>query len=80
ELLRMGAKIKTEGRTAIIKGTDELTGAAVNATDLRSGAALLIAGLTARGPTMITESCHIDRGYEDIVNKLNKLGANISRN
>ncbi|MDD2585165.1 MAG: UDP-N-acetylglucosamine 1-carboxyvinyltransferase [Syntrophomonadaceae bacterium] len=80
ELLRMGAKIKTEGRTAIIKGTDELTGAAVKATDLRAGAALLIAGLTARGPTMITESCHIDRGYEDIVNKLNKLGANISRN
>ncbi|MDD3888570.1 MAG: UDP-N-acetylglucosamine 1-carboxyvinyltransferase [Syntrophomonadaceae bacterium] len=80
ELLRMGAKIKTEGRTAIIKGTDELTGAAVKATDLRAGAALLIAGLTAIGPTMITESCHIDRGYEDIVNKLNKLGANISRN
>lgn len=79
ELLRMGARIKTEGRTAIIKGTRELTGARVKATDLRAGAALLIAGLTARGPTVIMNSEHIDRGYEDIVAKLNGLGANIKR-
>lgn len=79
ELLRMGAKIKIEGRTAIIKGTRELTGARVKATDLRAGAALMIAGLTARGPTTIMNSEHIDRGYEDIVAKLNGLGANIQR-
>lgn len=79
ELLRMGAKIKTEGRTAVIKGSRELTGARVKATDLRAGAALLIAGLTARGPTIIMNSEHIDRGYEDIVGKLNTLGANIQR-
>lgn len=80
ELLRMGAKIKTEGRTAIVKGINELTGATVKATDLRAGAALLIAGLTARGPTIITNSDHIDRGYEDIIIKLNKIGAKITRN
>jgi UDP-N-acetylglucosamine 1-carboxyvinyltransferase len=79
ELLRMGAKIKTEGRTAVIKGCRELTGARVKATDLRAGAALMIAGLMARGPTTIMNSEHIDRGYEDIVAKLNGLGANIQR-
>lgn len=79
ELLRMGARIKTEGRTAIIQGTKKLTGARVKATDLRAGAALMIAGLTARGPTTIMNSEHIDRGYENIVAKLNKLGANIQR-
>ena len=79
ELLRMGAKIKTEGRTAIIKGCRELTGARVRATDLRAGAALMIAGLTARGSTNIMNSEHIDRGYENIVAKLNGLGANIRR-
>lgn len=77
ELLRMGAKIKTEGRTAVIKGCRELTGARVRATDLRAGAALMIAGLMARGPTIIMNSEHIDRGYENIVAKLNGLGANI---
>ena len=79
ELLRMGAKIKTEGRTAVIKGCRELTGARVRATDLRAGAALMIAGLTARGSTSIMNSEHIDRGYENIVAKLNGLGANIER-
>ncbi len=79
ELLRMGAKIKTEGRTAVIKGCRELTGARVRATDLRAGAALMIAGLTARGSTSIMNSEHIDRGYENIVAKLNGLGANIKR-
>lgn len=79
ELLRMGAKIKTEGRTAVIKGSRELTGANVCASDLRAGAALLIAGLMARGPSRIANSEHIDRGYENIVAKMNKLGAEIIR-
>ena len=79
ELSRMGAKIRTEGRTAIIKGCRELSGARVRATDLRAGAALMIAGLTARGSTSIMNSEHIDRGYENIVAKLNGLGANIKR-
>lgn len=79
ELLRMGAKIKTEGRTAIIKGSREISGTNVTATDLRAGAALLIAGLTAEGSTVISSSEHIDRGYENIVEKLSKLGARIYR-
>ncbi len=79
ELLRMGAKIKTEGRTAIVKGTYELTGATVKATDLRAGAALLIAAMVADGESTICNSEHIDRGYEDIIEKLSHLGARISR-
>ncbi len=79
ELLRMGAKIKIEGRTAVIRGQKNLTAARVKATDLRAGAALLIAGLTARGSTTIMNSEHIDRGYEGIVEKFNNLGAKISR-
>jgi UDP-N-acetylglucosamine 1-carboxyvinyltransferase (EC 2.5.1.7) len=79
ELLRMGASIKIEGRTAVIKGLKEMTGACVRASDLRAGAALLIAALTARGPTTILDSEHIDRGYECIVEKMNDLGAEIIR-
>ena len=79
ELSRMGANIKIEGRTAIIKGVKRLDGTTVKATDLRAGAALFIAALTARGETVITDSEHIDRGYENIVEKLNSLGADISR-
>ncbi len=78
ELSRMGAKIKAEGRTAIIKGVNELSGARVKATDLRAGAALLIAALTARGTSIISNSEHIERGYENIVERLNHLGADIS--
>ena len=78
ELSRMGAKIKTEGKTAVIKGVRELSGTRVKATDLRAGAALLIAALTAKGTSIISNSQHIDRGYENIVDKLNHLGANIS--
>lgn len=77
ELARMGVKIKAEGRTAIVKGTRELCGARVKATDLRAGAALLIAGLTARGNTIISESEHIERGYESFADKLNQLGARV---
>lgn len=80
ELMRMGANIKIEGRTAIIKGVNRLGGAHVKATDLRAGAALLIAGLMAEGTTCISNSHHIDRGYENIVDKLNGVGAKIQGN
>lgn len=79
ELLRMGANIKTEGRTAVIKGVKSLDGATVKATDLRAGAALFIAALMAEGQTIITDSEHIDRGYEKITDKLRSLGVDISR-
>lgn len=80
ELMRMGANIKIEGRTAIIKGVSQLGAASVKATDLRAGAALLIAGLMSKGTTYISNSHHINRGYENIVDKLNQVGANIYRN
>jgi UDP-N-acetylglucosamine 1-carboxyvinyltransferase len=79
ELQRMGADIIQEGRTAIIKGVPRLTGAEVNATDLRAGAALIIAGLEAEGYTDISGVEHIDRGYEDIISKFTSLGADIVR-
>lgn len=79
ELLRMGAEIKTEGRTAIVKGAEELMGATVRATDLRAGAALLIAAMVAEGKSVIADSQHIDRGYENIIEKLSSLGAQIKR-
>lgn len=79
ELQRMGADIVQEGRTAIIKGVPNLTGAEVTATDLRAGAALIIAGLAAEGRTEISGVEHIDRGYEDIVGKMASLGADIVR-
>jgi UDP-N-acetylglucosamine 1-carboxyvinyltransferase len=77
ELARMGANIKIEGRTAIVKGVEGLGGAHVKASDLRAGAALLIAGLMAEGTTCIANSHYIDRGYERIVEKLNAVGAAI---
>jgi len=77
ELLRMGADIKTEGRTAIIKGVKKLSGANVKATDLRAGAALITAAISAEGTTVINDCEHISRGYEDIINKLSSLGAQI---
>lgn len=79
ELIRLGADIKIEGRTAVVKGIRQLTGAKVKTTDLRAGAALIIAGLMAEGSTTITDSEHIDRGYQDIIEKLNAIGANIKR-
>lgn len=79
ELRRMGANIKVEGRSAIITGPTKLQGAKVRATDLRAGAALVIAGLVAEGVTEITGLEHIDRGYEDIEKKLLGLGAKIWR-
>ena len=79
ELKKMGATIKVEGRTAIIEGQDKLVGAKVIATDLRAGAAMVIAGLVADGVTEIFEIEHIDRGYPHIENKFSSLGADITR-
>ncbi len=77
ELSRMGANIKIEGRSAVVQGTNSLQGSTVNATDLRAGAALILAGLVAEGETIIGETHHIYRGYVDIDKKLRALGANI---
>ncbi|NLM04040.1 MAG: UDP-N-acetylglucosamine 1-carboxyvinyltransferase [Clostridiales bacterium] len=79
ELKRMGANIRIEGRSAIIEGCKGLTGAQVKATDLRAGAALILAGLVSEGKTEITNIYHIDRGYVDIEKKLRALGAKIYR-
>ncbi len=77
ELKRMGANIKIEGRTSVIEGVCELAGAKVNATDLRGGAALVLAGLSARGITEVSGIEHINRGYENFTDKLLGLGADI---
>jgi UDP-N-acetylglucosamine 1-carboxyvinyltransferase len=79
ELARMGANIKVVGRAAIIKGVPQLSGAPVEATDIRAGAALVLAGLAAEGATEITGTEFIDRGYERFVDKLRPLGAQIGR-
>lgn len=79
ELIRLGASIKVEGRTAVIKGIKQLTGATVKATDLRAGAALIIAGLMAQGETIVTNSEHIDRGYQNLIEQLKATGAQIRR-
>lgn len=79
ELKKMGSNIKVEGRVAIIDGVKKLTGAIVKATDLRAGAAMVIAGLVAEGETQITSIEHIDRGYPHIENKFAALGADIHR-
>jgi UDP-N-acetylglucosamine 1-carboxyvinyltransferase len=75
----MGAKIQLEGNTAICTGVPQLTGAPVMATDLRASASLVLAGLVARGETVVDRIYHIDRGYERIEEKLAQLGANIRR-
>ncbi len=79
ELRRMAAEIRIEGRVAIIKGKKRLEGASVEATDLRAGAALVLAGLAAEGETKVTKIEHIDRGYDRFHLKLQELGANIER-
>lgn len=79
ELVRMGANIKIDGRTAIIEGVGTLTGCDVKATDLRAGAAMILAGLVAQGKTEISDLYHIDRGYVNIEEKFRGLGANIYR-
>jgi UDP-N-acetylglucosamine 1-carboxyvinyltransferase len=79
ELCRMGAKIRIAGKTAVVEGVKTLTGAPVKATDLRAGAALIMAGLMAYGQTEISQISHIDRGYEKVEEKFNSLGANLRR-
>lgn len=79
ELLRMGANIRVEGKLAIINGVTKLTGAQVRSTDLRGGAALIIAGLMADGTTVISDIYHIDRGYENFEQKFINLGGDIKR-
>ncbi len=79
ELKRMGAKIRVEGRIAVIEGGIPISGAPVKATDLRAGAAMVLAGLVGSGTTEITNIKYIDRGYENLVSKLRALGADISR-
>ena len=79
ELKKLGAEISVEGKRAIVTGKVELSPATVNATDLRAGAAMVIAGLMTEGKTTVQNIEYIDRGYEDLVEKLTKLGANIRR-
>ncbi|MGM0441734.1 MAG: UDP-N-acetylglucosamine 1-carboxyvinyltransferase [Elusimicrobiota bacterium] len=77
ELLRMGADIEVKKQSAIVSGVDKLSGAPVTAADLRGGAALVMAGLIAEGRSEVEDIYHIERGYEDIVGKFSKLGADI---
>ena len=75
----MGAKITAQGKTAIIEGVEELSGSPVYSTDLRAGAALIIAGTAAHGVTEVYNLQYIDRGYEDIEERFRSIGANIER-
>ena len=79
ELYKMGAQIKVEGKRAIITGKEALIPSFVNATDLRAGAAMVIAGLMTEGKTTVGNIAYIDRGYEKLVEKLTALGADIKR-
>src|SRR5690606_8021062 len=79
ELLRLGADIRVEGNTAVVRGVERLSGAPVMATDLRASASLVLAGLVAEGETTIDRIYHLDRGYENIEAKLSALGARIRR-
>ena len=79
ELKRMGATIKIDGRTSLVEGVESLTGCQVKATDLRAGAAMVLAGLVAEGTTYVGYIHHIDRGYDRLVEKLLALGADIKR-
>ncbi len=79
EMNRLGAQIETDGNTAFIKGVEQLVGAPVMATDLRASASLVIAGLAARGETLIDRIYHLDRGYDQMEVKLSAVGANIKR-
>ena len=77
ELRRMGARIQVDGKVAVIEGVEQLTGAPVHACDLRAGAAMVIAGLAAQGVTEVDSIHHIERGYQNLVEKLIGVGADI---
>ena len=79
ELLKMGADVTVNGRTAVVRGVRSLNGARVSATDLRGGASLVLAGMCAQGETVIDNIYHIDRGYEDLTSVLSSIGVNIKR-
>lgn len=79
ELNRLGANISTDGRTAVVRGINRYTGARVQSTDLRGGAALVLAGLNGEGETVVSRICHIDRGYEALEQQLRSLGGDIKR-
>jgi UDP-N-acetylglucosamine 1-carboxyvinyltransferase len=79
ELHRMGADVRTEGRHAIVRGVDCLSGAPVRAHDVRAGAALVLAGLVADGETVVLDPHHVERGYPDLPGKLRALGADVER-
>ena len=79
EMQRLGADISIDGNTALVKGVSHLDGATVMATDLRASASLVLAGLVARGETVIERIYHLDRGYENLEAKLNSLGADVKR-
>ena len=79
ELVRMGAEIRAEGRHAVVRGVERLSGAPVRAHDIRAGAALVVAGLAAEGETVISNAHHVDRGYEDLAGKLSSVGALVTR-
>jgi UDP-N-acetylglucosamine 1-carboxyvinyltransferase len=79
ELTRLGARITTEGSTALIRGVAAYQGAPVMASDLRASAALVLAGVAARGRTEVSRIYHLDRGYERLDSKLGALGARIER-
>lgn len=79
QLLRMGANIQVDGKVAVIEGVDRLTGVTVKATDLRAGAAMIIAGMVAEGTTVVENTIYIDRGYESVIDKFSSIGADIKR-
>ncbi|HVC13379.1 MAG TPA: UDP-N-acetylglucosamine 1-carboxyvinyltransferase [Acidimicrobiales bacterium] len=79
ELRRMGADVRTEGHHAVVRGVPRLSGAPVRATDIRAGAALVLAGLVADGETVVSDAQHVDRGYEDLAGALAALGAQVER-
>jgi UDP-N-acetylglucosamine 1-carboxyvinyltransferase len=79
ELIRLGADIKIDGNTAVVRGVDKLDGATVMATDLRASASLVVAGLAAKGETLVDRIYHLDRGYEGLERKLTALGARVRR-
>jgi len=79
ELVRLGADIRTDAHHAVVRGVPRLSGAPVRAHDIRAGAALVVAGLAAEGETLITDAHHLDRGYEDLVDKLRSVGVSIDR-
>jgi UDP-N-acetylglucosamine 1-carboxyvinyltransferase len=79
ELVRLGADVRTDGHHAMVRGVEKLSGAPVEASDIRAGAGLVLAGLVAEGETTVHEPHHVDRGYERFVEDLTRLGADITR-